>query len=338
MLEAGTRRTHPPSKQSLVETLTLWKWTVRSQCLEPGSLSRRRCFHIPDNDIFPHISSPRHAGYDYSGKCAAWAYKCLDLSKAKRVFVLGPSHTYYLPNCAVTRFSEYETPFGNLEVDVDTIHKIKNDGGGEIVDIPKTNDINEHSLEMHLPYIYKRLEQTFGSTGDFPEIVPILVGDNDRAQEKKWGKLLLPYLKDPENAFVVSSDFCHWGSRFDYCVHSPTGELRDLQRISRSDPKTGQREIHETIKMVDDLAMKAIETGSHDAFVDSLKATKNTVCGRHPIGVMMAALEELTNEQLGNAAAEAAPCRFKFVRYERSGLVERAYDSSVSYASAYAVV
>ncbi|KXX74573.1 Protein MEMO1 [Madurella mycetomatis] len=58
-----------------------------------------------------------HAGYSYSGPCAAWAYKALDLSAAKRVFVLGPSHTYYLRGCALTTFDKYATPFGDLIVD-----------------------------------------------------------------------------------------------------------------------------------------------------------------------------------------------------------------------------
>lgn len=76
--------------------------------------------------------------------------------------------------------------------------------------------------------------------------------------------------------------------------------------------------------------MDAVETGSHDAFLKQLKGTGNTVCGRHPIGVFMAAVEaaELGGEGKG---------RFRFLRYERSGLVESAADSSVSYASAFAV-
>jgi len=32
--------------------------------------------------------------------------------------------------------------------------------------------------------------------------------------EARYGKLLAPYLADPSNLFIISSDFCHWGSRF----------------------------------------------------------------------------------------------------------------------------
>ena len=41
-------------------------------------------------------------------------------------------------------------------------------------------------------------------------VVPILVGAISTSKEKTYGKLLAPYLADPDNFFVVSSDFCHW--------------------------------------------------------------------------------------------------------------------------------
>lgn len=34
--------------------------------------------------------------------------------------------------------------------------------------------------------------------------------------EAAYGALLAPYLDDPSNLFVISSDFCHWGMRFNY--------------------------------------------------------------------------------------------------------------------------
>ncbi|CAI0647379.1 unnamed protein product [Colletotrichum noveboracense] len=193
--------------------------------------------------------------------------------------------------------------------------------------MPVRNDDKEHSLEMHLPYLFKRLQQTFGAEENFPTLVPILVGDNNKAEEKEVGKWLAPYLKDPENAFIVSSDFCHWGSHFDYTVYSPDGTVEGMQRLRGYSAPAGPP-IHETIKMVDDLAIEAIKTGKHSNFYDNLKQTKNTVCGRHPIGVTMAALEEL---------GEGHPV-FKFVQYQRSSMVTEPSDSSVSYVSAYAVV
>lgn len=80
--------------------------------------------------------------------------------------------------------------------------------------------------------------------------------------------------------------------------------------------------------------MDAVESGSHDEFLDILEETGNTVCGRHPIGVVMAAIEALEQEQ----KVTSGKGRFKFVRYERSSDCETYSDSSVSYCSAFAIV
>ena len=42
-------------------------------------------------------------------------------------------------------------------------------------------------------------------------IVPVLVGALKEEKEAVYGKLFSQYLADPNNLFVVSSDFCHWG-------------------------------------------------------------------------------------------------------------------------------
>jgi AmmeMemoRadiSam system protein B len=289
-----------------------------------------------------------HAGYSYSGPCAAWAYKALDLRSAKRVFILGPSHTYYLRGCALTTFDKYETPFGDLVVDKTTTSELKQTG--RFSDMPKHGEVDEHSLEMHIPYLWKRLEQTFGDDSTkYPPIVPILVGKASEQEEKSFGQLLSQYLKDPETAWIVSSDFCHWGPRFSYRPRFLDGAIRDLDKPKPQ--RTGYESLpvtpdwtevaekpkdpqtHEVIKVLDQLAMDAVESGAHSEFYKVIRETHNTVCGRHPIGVMMAALEAVAKDGL-----EKGKGRFRFVQYQRSSLVKQDWDSSVSYASAYAVV
>ena len=51
----------------------------------------------------------------------------------------------------------------------------------------------------------------------------------------------------------------------------------------------------------------------------------------------MAAIEEI-RKQDGNKQSDGPVGAFKFVRYERSSEVKRVSESSVSYASAFAVV
>lgn len=293
--------------------------TLQSPLLEPSSSANQP------------LSDARHAGYSYSGPCAAWAYKCLDLTNAKRIFILGPSHTYYLRGCALTTNEIYATPLGNLTVDDAAIAALR--ATNLFTEIPRASDEDEHSLEMHLPYLVKLIKQT--SQQPQPTIVPILVGDNNLTQEAAFGAVLAEWLRDPQNVFVVSSDFCHWGSRFSYTRYVPGPErLDELRTLGRRGAET-ETPIHEGIRVLDQLAMDAVASGSHEAFVDNLATTGNTVCGRHPIGVMMAALEKVREE--GGAVAEGDGV-FKFVRYERSSLAESVSDSSVSYASAYAIV
>ena len=70
-------------------------------------------------------------------------------------------------------------------------------------------------------------------------------------------------------------------------------------------------------------------TGSlaHHRFAEYLARTKNTICGRHPIGVLLGALTTL-------AKGGKSP-KMKWVRYEQSSECMTIRDSSVSYASAF---
>lgn len=68
-------------------------------------------------------------------------------------------------------------------------------------------DEEEHSIEMHLPYIAKVMESKRGSF----TIVPVMVGATSCQRQAEYGEIFGTYLADPENLFVISSDFCHWG-------------------------------------------------------------------------------------------------------------------------------
>lgn len=82
--------------------------------------------------------------------------------------------------------------------------------------------------------------------------------------------------------------------------------------------------------------MEVVEKGAVEAWWEVLANTGNTVCGRHPIGIIMAAIETIRG---GINTADASNLgRFRFVRYERSSNCVSVEDSSVSYASGFAVV
>ena len=279
----------------------------------------------------------RHAGYEYSGECAAWAYAHLDVN-VRRIFVLGPSHVARISHCAASTYDAYDTPFGPLVVDHATIEELEHDAGLKLLD--RRADMREHSLELQMPYIRFLLDHHVN--GPLPKIVPLVVGNLTAKAEKELGKALAPWLRSPSNAFIISSDFCHWGLNFDYAPYSPTGRLHDLALL-KPGQKLTDASVEDTIEAMDMHAISAICDGSHNGFRESLALTKNTVCGRHPIGVILAAMEEAARlEQAAGKNVDYDRFRFKLTQYMTSGRAKPPISDcdghSVSYAAAYAVL
>ncbi|EGN98912.1 hypothetical protein SERLA73DRAFT_122776 [Serpula lacrymans var. lacrymans S7.3] len=290
-----------------------------------------------DEDFAPPITGCKaiiapHAGYSYSGPAAAWAYKSIDTTDIKCVFILGPSHHVYLDGCALSNCEQYETPLGELPLDLQVIRDLRDTGEFEDMDIQTDED--EHSIEMHLSYVRK----IYTSSSDI-SIVPVLVGAISKDKEAAYGQILAPYLAREDTLFVISSDFCHWGTRFSYTYYYPEPLPSNTPgiRLSRSGPPPStlsSRPIHESISDLDHEAMQllTIPPGSavnaHQEFASYLGRTKNTICGRHPIGVLLGALSVLEQD-------ETHSVKIKWVRYEQSSQCFNIRDSSVSYASAY---
>lgn len=269
-----------------------------------------------------------HAGYSYSGAAAAWAYKAIDTSNIKRVFILGPSHHFYLDGCAISSCEEYDTPVGALPLDIETIKVLKATGKFESLSLKA--DEAEHSIEMHLPYVRKIFE------GQDIKVVPIVVGGISKDDEAFFGELLAPFLAREDTFCVVSSDFCHWGSRFSYTYYypAPLPSEEPGVRLSRATLPSPTYRIFESISRLDHEAMELLTlppstaTDAHAHFEDYLARTKNTICGRHPIGVLFGALTFLEKEN-------SIQPTVKWVRYEQSSACHTIKDSSVSYASAW---
>ncbi|KAL0590403.1 hypothetical protein ABG067_001649 [Albugo candida] len=241
-----------------------------------------------------------HAGFRFSGPVAAHAYcHLIDRPDIKRVFVLGPSHHVYLEGCALTSASHYETPFGMLPIDAEINEMLIKTG--EFRRMSMNVDEAEHSIEMHLPFIARTLKsQTFS-------VVPILVGNTNQNDNLKYGRLLAEFMSDASNFFVISSDFCHWGARFRYQPYDAV-----------------HGEIHEYIEHLDQEAIKLLETLDATGFETYIKSTGNTICGQHPISIIMQAILSLNESQPA----------IKFVKYAQSSACKKKSDSSVSYASA----
>ncbi|XP_052106327.1 protein MEMO1-like [Mytilus californianus] len=250
-----------------------------------------------------------HAGYYYCGACGGHAYKQIDPTHIKRVFILGPSHHVRLSGCALTATEKYQTPLYDLVVDSQLNEELYATGRFETMKIDTDED--EHSIEMQLPYIAKVMERRQGHF----TIIPVLVGSLSVDKEETYGRIFANYLADPENLFVISSDFCHWGQRFHYTYH---------------DQSCGQ--IWQSIEALDKMGMDIIESLNPAQFTDYLKQYHNTICGRYPIGVLLNAVHTITKTGNGHKMS------FKFVKYAQSSQCKSMRDSSVSYASGALVI
>lgn len=192
-------------------------------------------------------------------------------------------------------------------------------------------DEEEHSFEMHAPYIYKLTES---SGRGVPSIIPIMISYGDSTFSDELASVLSGYLKDEENTFVISSDFCHWGSRFAYMAYTPTGDVSDLVLLNqRMKVPEGGVKIYKSIEALDKEAMAIASQGSSAAWKRYIKTTGNTICGQKPLGILMEAIEKVReDEEYGGDWA-----KFKWIGYSQSSRVISPRDSSVSYASGYAI-
>jgi MEMO1 family protein len=95
-----------------------------------------------------------HAGYVYSGPCAAHLYACLDNS-IKRVILLGVNHRARGYRAALSPADFWQTPLGWVKIDLELNHRLQDQ-----VRFLKQDEVAhtcEHSIEVQLPFLRRVL-------------------------------------------------------------------------------------------------------------------------------------------------------------------------------------
>jgi AmmeMemoRadiSam system protein B len=87
-------------------------------------------------------------------------------------------------------------------------------------------------------------------------------------------------------------------------------------------PSNPETPIHAYISEMDHAGMRMIEDCDLNGFKRYLNETRNTICGRNPIRVLLALLQKSNH------------FKTRFVKYAQSSAVTSPQDSSVSYATA----
>jgi len=140
-----------------------------------------------------------HAGYVYSGPVAGSAYANIVALRERvtRVVLLGPAHRVWVRGIAASTKASFRTPLGGVALDQGRIR-------GLVSELPYVQfcdeaHADEHSLEVHLPFLQETLERF--------TLLPFAVGDATAEQvetvlERLWG--------GAETLIVVSSDLSHF--------------------------------------------------------------------------------------------------------------------------------
>ena len=185
-----------------------------------------------------------HAGYPYSGPTAGYAYAAVDSKKIRRVILLAPSHRYGIRDLAVLPMADaVSTPLGTIPLDTDMRNAML---GKAMFRADDGVHRLEHSTQIQYPFLQHCLD-------DF-KILPVIVGNlSSRAANALVDDVLL----------VISSDFIHYGSDFDYEPFPQDTEAKTRKLNLDAADAICKRDVARFERIVD-------ESGA-------------TICGREPI-------------------------------------------------------
>jgi AmmeMemoRadiSam system protein B/AmmeMemoRadiSam system protein A len=201
-----------------------------------------------------------HAGYQYSGQTAASGLKTTG-KQYKRVIVIGPSHRVPMEEVlSVPRATVYETPLGQIPLDVEFIEKLLKHSIFQ--NVPQANE-SEHSTQIEVPLLQYKLK-------DF-KLVPIVAGDCSEETIIKAGKILKS-LVDDDTLVIASSDFTHFGPNYGYVPF--------------------KENIPEQLKQLDMGAYEYIKSLDYKGFLDYRSKTGATICGFVPISILLSMLDK----------------------------------------------
>jgi AmmeMemoRadiSam system protein B/AmmeMemoRadiSam system protein A len=203
-----------------------------------------------------------HAGYVYSGKTAATAYKHLEGYRFDDVVVISPSHTVFFQGASVYNGDGYQTPLGVIEInqelsrEIASIHPsvfLSNKGhtGGSIR--------GEHALEVQLPL----LQQVLGKF----KLTAIVMGDQEETTCRALGEVTASVLSEREALIVASTDLSHFHSE---------KEARKLDGVIRH----------------------AMEAYDPDMLLSVLASGRGEACGGGPVVAAMMATKKLGGDEV----------------------------------------
>lgn len=151
-----------------------------------------------------------HAGYVFSGQCAAYSYAILRAFDFKNAVILSPNHTGIGAPVSVYPEGEWVTPLGEMRVNQGLAAAI-----GKEFWLDGDAHAMEHSVEVQLPFLQCIKKDV--------SIVPITIGDQSLGTMKRLGKCLAGHL-GKDDMVIASTDFSHY-------VPEKTAKANDMHAI-----------------------------------------------------------------------------------------------------------
>lgn len=225
-----------------------------------------------------------HAGYQFSGRIAAYTYKQLAERDIRTVILVGPSHYSSFSGASVYTRGSMRTPLGNVRIDEKLARSLLNEKA-QVGFYPQAFE-KEHSIEVQLPFLQRTLKNF--------RIVPILIGAPTRESFGHLTEKLKDILSRDEKAILIAStDLSHY---HDY----------------------------DTAMAMDGKITDAIERMSLEDVERLLGTGEGEMCGAYPVIFTMAVARALgaTNGVLYAAAnsGDVTPDRNRVVGYAAIGL------------------
>ncbi len=168
---------------------------------------------IPKAIIVPH------AGYIYSGQCAANAYANIigNSHIIKNVILLAPCHRVAIQGIASSNADFWNTPLGDVKINQKITYQLNQ------LDFVNPHDeahSQEHSLEVHLPFLQKILD-------DFT-LTPLAVG---QCEAKNIAHMLDKIWGGPETLIVISTDLSHFND-YDNAIKIDNNTAKNIMAMN----------------------------------------------------------------------------------------------------------
>lgn len=142
-----------------------------------------------------------HAGYQYSGQVAAYAYRHISEREVDTVILIGSAHYANLKGASVYSEGSLRTPLGPVRVNRKIARALLSEKADVTFD--RGAYAREHSLEVQLPFLQKTVKKL--------TIVPVLIGLPTREMYAHLEGKLAAALRENKRAIIVAStDLSHY--------------------------------------------------------------------------------------------------------------------------------